>query len=425
MRAGPVREIVPAQDPRGGLRRRAAGLARGDGLQGHELTGRGSGMNETKMANLGLLLRCYEGLRNWRALAMLVAGFVLAMLLAVMGATITAKLGGGVTALLFGGVMLLLAVLVALAGYNGAGLLLVDQADGHQPRGFLAAFFGGVGVTLQALACLVLLAVGMLLVVLVLWALSFLAAIPGIGSLFAFLLAGPTMLVLAFCYAVLAFGVALMYVALWRGNGIIGSIGRAIDIVIKRPLDVVLHFIVLVLLVVPIQVFVTSVLFGASFLTGAMYVTSSASGGGGGYGGYGGYGASAAERIMSGMTHGAASMGAAGVSIGMVLAAILAGFALIYVLGIILIYDSLAAETSATSAGFLQDKVRQIKEKVEEHRPQAPAAPRPFVPSAAPAGPVAPAPQPAASATVARCASCGAALAPGDRFCGECGAPAA
>lgn len=376
-------------------------------------------MSETKMANLGLLLRCYEGLRNWRALTMLVAGFVLAALLVAMAGIIAAKLGGGMGALVLGGLLMLLAVLAALAGYNGAGLLLVDQADGNEPRGFFAAFFGGVGVTLQAIACLVILAVGMVLVVLVLWALSFLAAIPGIGSMFAFLLAGPTMLVLAFCYAVLAFGVALMYVALWRGNGVIGSIGRAIDIVIKRPLDVMLHFIVLVLLVMPIQIFVTGVLFGASFLSGAMYMTSSATGGGS-FGSELPFGMTATDRIMAGLAQGAASMGAASVSIGMVLAAILAGFALIYVLGMILIYDSLAAETSATSAGFLQDKVRQIKQKVDEHRPQAPVAPPSPPPAAAPAAAAGFAAPPPA---VARCGSCGATLSPGDRFCGECGAP--
>lgn len=367
-------------------------------------------MAETKVANLGLLLRCYEGLRNWRALAMLVAGFVLAALLGALDATIAAHMAytSPTMAMLLGGLLMLIAALVVLAGINGAGLLLVDQADGNPPRGFAAAFFGGLGVTLQAIVCLILLGLGLLLVVLVLWALSFLGKIPGIGPLFAFLLAGPTMLVLAFCYALLVFGVALMFVALWRGNGMLGSIGRAIDIVTKRPLDVVLHFIVLALLIVPIEVFVAAVLFAGSALTGLMYASGGMGGGGvmdmaGGFmsmaSGYGG--------------GGGATMAATFISIGVVLAAVWALFVLIGTLGNILIFDSLAAETSATSAGFLGDKVKQLKQKVEEHRPQAPVAARPAPP---------PAPNPAA-ARAAACGHCGAALTPGDRFCGECGSP--
>ena len=342
-------------------------------------------MAEMKVANLGLLLRCYEGLRNWRALAMLVAGFVLAALLGALDATIAVRMADSspTMAMLLGGLLMLIAVLVVLAGINGAGLMLVDQADGNRPRSFSAAFFGGLGVTLQAIVCLIILGVGLLLVVLVLWALSFLGKIPGIGPLFAFLLAGPTMLILAFCYALLAFGVALMFVALWRGNGMLGSIGRAIDIVIKRPLDVVLHFIVLALLILPIEIFVAAVLFAGSALTGMMYASSSFSGG------------MLGGSPMSALMGGGASLGAAGVSLGLVLAAVWALFVLIGILGNILIFDSLAAETSATSAGILAAKVKQIKQKVEEHRPTT--APKP------------------------QCVKCGAAMTPGDKFCGECG----
>lgn len=35
-------------------------------------------MNAISATRLGMLLRCYEGLRNWRALAVLVAGFMAA-----------------------------------------------------------------------------------------------------------------------------------------------------------------------------------------------------------------------------------------------------------------------------------------------------------------------------------------------------------
>lgn len=394
-------------------------------------------MAETKVANLGLLLRCYEALRNWRALLTLAIGFVVAALLLALSGVIAEQLMvhgwfklAGAAGILIG----VIAWLVVLVGINATGLLLVDQADGSPSRGFGAAFFGGLGVTGQSIVCLLILGVGMVLIVLILWALSFLGRIPGIGPMFSFLLAGPTMLVLGACFAVLAFGVSLMSVALWRGNGMLGSLGRAIDIVLKRPLDVVLHFIVLWLLIVPIEIFVALVLYAGAMLTLMMYASSGGLVNGlSAYGG--GYGGSPLGALMGS----AASLGGASASLGIVFAAVMALFVLISMLGNILIYDSLAGSTEAGSADFLRAKAAQMKARVDENRPRAApapayAAPAPMAPPpAAPATPppVAPATPPpvaqapvvpqAASPAPASCVSCGATMTPGDRFCGECG----
>jgi hypothetical protein len=360
-------------------------------------------MAETKVAHLGLLLRCYEGLRNWRALLMLAAGLMIMTLLLVLATVITVKLGyrHPTLAMWMYGLLMLIALLVYLVGYNGAGLLLVDQADGQPPRPFDAAFFGALGATLQSVACQVILGVGLLVVVVVLWALSFLGRIPGAGGLFAFLLAGPTMVVMALCYAVLAFGLPLMQVAIWRGEGIIGSIGRAIDIVVKRPLDTVLHFIVLLLLVLPIELLVTAVMYGGGVLTMLMYAPSLS---GGGYYGGGSVLGTMLARLVTG------SPGSALTSVCIVIAAIFALFVLIGMLGWVLVYDSMSAGTDARSAEFLRRRAQEMKAKVDEHRPQAARAVA--VPRIAP-------PQVAG----ATCAKCGAALTANDRFCGECGTP--
>lgn len=388
-------------------------------------------MAETKVANLGLLLRCYEGLRNWRALLALVIGFVIAALLLALSGVVAEQLMvhgwfklAGAAGILVG----IIAWLVVLVGINATGLLLVDQADGKSSRGFGAAFFGGLGVTGQSIVCLLILGVGMVLVILVLWALSFLGRIPGIGPMFSFLLAGPTMLILGACFAVLAFGISLMSVALWRGNGMLGSLGRAIDIVLKRPLDVVLHFIVLWLLIVPIELFVALVLYAGAMLTVMMYASSGGLVDGlSGYGGY--YGGGSPLGALMGS---AASLGGASASLGIVFAAVMALFVLISMLGNILIYDSLAGSTEAGSADFLRAKAAQMKAKVDENRPRAapapvyaapaPVAPAPAAPAAPPPVAQPPAAPPAAAPAPASCVSCGASMTPGDRFCGECGA---
>lgn len=351
-----------------------------------ETTAKGQGMNGKASGNIGLLMRSYEALHNWQALAMLVGGTVGGVALMAAAAMLTAKVGA-----IAGLLVLLVALAVYLAGINGAGLLLVDQADGRPGRGLGAAFFGGLGATLNVLLALLLLWLGLLAVIVVLYILSLLGKIPGIGPLFGFLLAGPSAIVLMFCYGVLAIGTPLLLVAVWRGQGVLGSLGRAVDIVLKRPLDALLHFVLLFLIVAPVAFFVSGLLAAASVFSVSMY--------GHGFGGEGGYyGESLLGVLMSNLQ----GTGAAIASVGIVFAVVLALFALIGLFGYIMVYDSLSEGVASTSEGRLRGGFDQLKQKVEQHRPQAATAPTP-----------------AHEAPV--CSGCGARLNPGDQFCGECG----
>ncbi|EIL97044.1 hypothetical protein RHOFW104T7_12540 [Rhodanobacter thiooxydans] len=337
-------------------------------------------MTEKATGNIGLLMRCYEALHNWQALAMLAGGVVIGLGLAVAAGALAAKMG-----VIVGLLLMLIALLVYLAGINGAGLLLVDQADGRPGRGFVAAFFGGLGATLNVLLALLLLALGLLLVFVALYLLALLGRIPGIGPLFAFLLAGPGAIVLLFCYGVLAIGTPLLLVAVWRGEGVLGSLGRAVDIVLKRPLDALLHFVLLWLIVAPVAIFVLALLAVSAGASMSMYSH--------GFGDYG-YGAGLEYMLMSSMQ----GLGAASVSVGIVFAVVVALFALVYLFGYIMVYDSLNAGLASTAESRLRGGFNQLRQKVEQHRPQATAAP-----------------------TAPGCKGCGARLTPGDQFCGECG----
>lgn len=341
-------------------------------------------MTEKATGNIGLLVRCYEAMHNWQALAMLAGGVVIGMGLMAAAGMMAAKVGF-VVGLLLG----LIALLVYLAGINGAGLLLVDQADGRPGRGFTAAFFGGLGATLNSFLAILLLLVGLLLVVVVLFLSSLLGKIPGIGPLFAFLFAGPGAVVMMFCYGVLAIGIPLLMVAVWRGKGVLGSLGRAVDIVLKRPLDALLHFVLLTLIVAPVALFVLVLLAAASGLSISMYGIDFGSGFSGGL----------QSMLMSGMQ----GIGAAAVSVGIVFAIVLALFALVSMFGYIMVYDSLSAGMVSTAEGRLRGGLDQLKQKVEQHRPQ-PGDAATTAPAAVPA-----------------CKACSARLNAGDQFCGECG----
>lgn len=357
-------------------------------------------MTDDTNGNIGRLLRCYEGLRNWRALVLLGGGVVVGMGLLLAAGKIDMSMHGafGNFAELVLGVM---ALLVCLAGINGAGLLLVDQADGRAPRGFAGAFFGGLSATLTTFIALLAMGVVLVLVIGVIYLLSLLGKIPGIGPIFAFLFAGPGAVVLAFCYGVLVIGTPLLLVAVWRGEGIMGSLGRAIDIVIKRPLDALLHFLMLALIEAPVAIFV----FVLMAITSAFNLYLYSPGISDGFGGMYGYGGSPFDMLLGSAMSGAARMGAAAASVGLVYALLVAMFALVGLFGYVMVYDSLSAGLASRAAERLRGGFNQIKQKVEQNRPRA-------------AGPVAP---PTAAPAARSCGACGAPLAAGDQFCGECG----
>ncbi len=338
-------------------------------------------MTEKAAGNIGLLMRCYEALRNWQALLLLAGGVVIGLALMVGAGEVAVKMGF-IVGLLFA----LIALLVYLAGINGAGLLLVDQADGRPGRGILAAFFGGLHATLTSFLATLLLFVSLILVFAALYLLSLLGKIPGVGSFFAFLLAGPSAIVLAFCYGVLAIGTPLLLVAVWRGEGVLGSLGRAVDIVLKRPLDALLHFVLLWLIVMPVALFVFMLMVVTSGVSLSIYSL--------GFSDSSAYYGSPMDRLLAGAMSSFQQLGAASASIGIAIAVLLALFVLVGMFGYIMVYDSLNAGVASSAEGRLRGGFDQLKQKVEQHRPQAVAQ---------------------------KCKSCGGVLIPGDQFCGECG----
>lgn len=351
---------------------------------------------------IGLLVRCYEGMRNWRAFALLAIAMVCCFLLAALAVTLTMSAG-----VLVAGVLMLVALVVYLAGINGAGLLLLDQADGRSPRGLGAAFVGGLHGTWTSFLAFVLLGVGMLCVFLAMYLLSFLTKIPGVGSFFAFLLAGPGAIVLAFCYGLLAIGTPLMLVAVWRGAGVLGAIGRAVDIVVKRPLDALLHFVVLAILVLPVAAFVMGLLATTSTVSVSIFSGSSFSNPVGMLGSSSGFNPYVTSSPLDGIMSHFQSAGAAAASVGVVMLVLIALFVLVGMFGYIMIHDSLGAGLDSKAEERLRGGVSQIKRKLEEHKPQASAA-QPVV----------------AAATARTCSHCGTGLQGDDRFCGDCGQPA-
>ncbi len=371
--------------------------------------------------NLGVLLRSYEALHNWRALAMLAGSFVLGGLAIRGGAAAGMSSGSDAVMML----MSLLGTLILLVGMNASGLMLVDQAYDQPIRGFGPAFLGGVQSALSVIGLLILLGLGFAVVLLAAYLLSLLGRIPGVGGLFGFVLAGPLVVVVALAYAVLLLAGPLMIAAVWHGEGFLASLSRAVGIVAKRPLEVFMHFLVLGLLVFPAVAFIFAVVFVGSMFVGGFF----ASGGFGGLGmgmGVGGFGG---MRGMEGVALGG-GMGGAGLSIGLVWFLAWSVVSLIYVLGLIFVYRAVGEGVGSEASELVGQKLAQFKQKLDEYKPRAaPVAPPPA--DAAQTTPP-PADQPTAvqpsdapvqppTAAAAHCPACGAAVQPDDVFCGSCG----
>jgi hypothetical protein len=364
--------------------------------------------------NLGVLLRSYEALHNWRALSMLAGSFVLGGL-AISGGTAAAMSSGSPAVMML---MSLLGAILIVVGMNASGLMLMDQAYDQPIRGFGPAFLGGVQSALYVIGLLILLGLGFAVILLAAYLLSLLGRIPGLGGLFGFLLGGPLVVVVALAYAVLLLAGPLMIAAVWHGEGFIASLSRAVGIVAKRPLEVFMHFLVLGLLVFPAVAFIFAVVFIGSMFVGGFF----AQGGFGGMGmdGFGGM------HGMEGIALGGGGMGGAGLSISLVWFLAWSVVSLIYVLGMIFVYRAVGEGVGSEASDMVGQKLAQFKQRLDEYKPRA----APVTPPAAGPAPSDQAQdgQPLASQgpqepsfAEMHCTACGATVQPDDAFCGSCG----
>lgn len=366
--------------------------------------------------NLGVLLRSYEALHNWRALAMLAGSFVLGGL-AISGGAAAGMSSGSAAVMML---MSLLGSIIIVVGMNASGLMLMDQAYDQPIRGFGPAFLGGVQSALYVIGLLILLGLGFAVILLVAYLLSLLGRIPGLGGLFGFLLAGPLVVVVALAYAVLLLAGPLVVAAVWHGEGFVGSLSRAVGIVIKRPLEVFMHFLVLALLVLPAVGFIVAVVLFGSMSVGGFFATS----------GFGSWGTGGIMRQFGPESMGGSGMGGAMLSIGLVWFLAWAVVSLIYVLGLIFVYRAVSEGVGSEATELVGQKLAQFKQKLDEYKPRGVS---PGAPPAAPGdgaatsteqatgGATAPTTPNPPTAAAAHCPNCGAAVQPDDVFCGSCG----
>ena len=360
------------------------------------------------------LFQAIGGLRNVRAaVAMLSCLLVAALIAGLLATTGLGEWARNLAALVF--------FVGYLAGFNAAGILLLDQARGVHSRGLVDALIYALICVPKLILLVLLMVVVSALIFLALAVLLFVCKMPGLGPVL-FVAVFPLCVVVAgaaICWLLL--GGNLAWVALLDGATVIRAIAQSIAIARTRLMESALLQAVVALLSIVVGMVIFVVL-GIGFLpTAAMSLSIVGNVGGGNIGSVlTDFGSAGAYAIA----------GAVGTGVLWAVAATLV--TLVAILGIELVYlrvteglDSTAAEQALTDhmntarrrAAELGEKARAAGERAREQAGRA----TPVAAFAAVAQVHEPSQAPPSVRLASVCPQCRKPITDQDVFCGECG----
>lgn len=375
------------------------------------------------------LLDSVDAVRNWRAVALMMATLAAAMLVASLGFAL-ARVSFVLTAL-----FVLAAYVVAFYGANAVGMMMMDEAHGQPARPVSAAVLSSLATSHRLILLLLLVGLVYLVGFLALALVLFLCKIPVLG---------PVLYTVVFPVSVVVVGIALFAVptvifplaapAIWSGGGVMASLSQLSAIARKRLIMVLLLMVAVAFIAFFVGSLIGAVLFTGTATTALLSVPILGAGGMdptalmGGMAGMGGYGMGG-----GGGGHAIAAMVGGGLlfAVGFTLPG------LVYLRGACTVYlraiDGL--DLAAEQAAF-EEKLAAAREKAKNMQAQAQATAQQYAarkdapatpadaPAATPALAAAPVIAPAPVATAAaHCPSCQGEVAADDRFCGHCGHP--
>jgi MFS family permease len=367
------------------------------------------------------LLDSIDAMRNGRAVVLVLATFAIAASVAALAVSFAPTTPG--LMLLFA----LLAVAVAFYGANAAGMMMMDEANGHPSRPIGAAVMSSIARSHRLILVLLIVAGIYLLGILTFTLLLFICKMPGIG---------PVLYTVVFPVSVILSGIAILAVptvifplsapAVWNGATAMGGVSQLIGVTRNR-----LPLIVLLMFGVGLIAWVVAGLIGLILLGGTFFMglLSTAV-----------LGSDAAG--LQGITSGLLSGGGLGGSIadyatatmvggGIVYAAALTLPGLVYLRGASAVYlraieglDLVAAQEA------LRDRVAAAQARAQEFQARAQETAQRYAQRAHAPAPVLignPASLGAAAiatgvpAVTSTCPVCATVVDPGDVFCGTCG----
>jgi hypothetical protein len=376
---------------------------------------------------LSELLRSLEGLRNRKAISLLMGGFVLAALLLALAARV------GFESVAIGIVIGFVGILCAFFGLSAAGIVLMDDTRGRAQSSYADAILLGS----LAFAKLVVGSLGLLLALVgvhfVVAALIYVCKFPGIGPLLFAILLPAMLLVMAMIYLGAWACFSLLAPALWDGNALSAAFARVYAIGANRSIQFIVAWLAASVLLTFVLVVLVGALTGATAGVGgtSLRILGADLGSFGmdalsGFGGPRGLGGSLIGRRGGDDAFGYVIAGTFGVAIAW--AIMLSAFGSVALMATCIVYVGLsdgldtkaAEEYLAGRISQAKEKAAQLQELAKQRATEAQARAREAAQQRSTAAPAA-APPPATVAAGARCPACAAPLQPGQAFCGECG----
>jgi hypothetical protein len=366
------------------------------------------------LAKASSLLESVDAIRNWRALALLFASFVVGSLFWALGAWVSFRTG-----VVLGSMGFLFGAITLFYGTNAVGIMLMDEARGWRSRGPLAAMMESLATGHRLIFALLLFGAAYVTGLFVLALLLFVCKIPGLGPfLFTFVFPLAIVLVGMAVFALQAVIFPLTAPSVWSGASTLETLARVGAIARAKLVNVLVMMIVLSFITGAVAVLVLGIVASGTFVTGGLSAAILGSGVSAGLGSLLGGGAGLAGLMGGADAFGGGSyLTAASIGTGLVYSVALTLPALVFVRGCCSVY---LANLEGVDVGAMQNQIQgQIdaaKRKAEELRAQAPQGAA-FAPTSAPTdAPFAP-PAPA----VLHCPKCAAPHLESDVFCGNCG----
>lgn len=347
------------------------------------------------------LLRALDGMRNVRAIATVIAGFILAFIVIAAGMATNNIFG----IILFG----LIGWLIAGFGSNAAGIVLMHQALEQEPPSVIEALLGGMTSFLKLLAIFIILALLGVAYTIVVAVLLFICKVPAIGPLFFALLLPVIIVVSGAAYMGLVFGAGLMAPAVWRGASVQQALVEFFTILRDKLIETIVRYFLLALLLFLVFGVVMAILGVGMMYTLALSATILDSVVGAGFGGIGGLGGMMGNLGRMGAAGGYAYAGLFG--FGILYALVLGVGFCVATMGGITIY---LAVSDGIDTGEMEEKLSsglaQAKQKAADVEQRLKTQNQPPAAPAVPPVQVAP-----------TCPACRAPITADDVFCGNCG----
>ncbi len=219
-----------------------------------------------QVRDAGAILPAVDAVTNGRALAVELAATAAGV--GLFGLFVAAATGGSFGLAALGS---LLFVICAGTGFNGAGVVLMDESAGAPRRAFVDALLAGLLAFGKTIVVLLAAGLAFLLALLAVALLLAICKIPGIGPVLFFVVFPLSAVVLGVLFVAFAFVLApIAGPAIWSGESVGATLARVAMVVRKRLLGVLVRGCALFVLLLVAAMVLWTIAFSGTLATGSL-----------------------------------------------------------------------------------------------------------------------------------------------------------